>query len=256
MKENHKLGLYVSYYLARFNEIAYENLGYGNMHETHERIGKILSVPTNTVKNWRDEFDPLFGHRVGWYQRPMNPSRVKVAEALEELGEISIRAIVRDILIGNVQKNKDEFDLLISITNKEIISFNNADNIQTTPTSKAAKDFFLSTFYANHTPFEGVLSDYRNLEVGFDFKIENMEREIFVIAKGLSGETGSVLFSNKEWQLANDKKDKYYLCVIKNIATEPTLQFICNPAKELNPRKKVYSVIQVNWSVSEKELSI
>jgi len=106
MEESHRLGLYVSYYLSRFNETAYDNLGYGNMLETHERIGKILSVPANTVKNWRDEFDPLFGHRAGWYQRPMNPSRVKVAESLEELDEISIRAIVKDILTGHIQKKR------------------------------------------------------------------------------------------------------------------------------------------------------
>jgi len=34
MEVNHKLGLYVSYYPARFDEVAYQNLGFGNQGKT------------------------------------------------------------------------------------------------------------------------------------------------------------------------------------------------------------------------------
>jgi hypothetical protein len=78
MEDNHKLGLFVSYYLSRFNTTAYQNLGFGNQGETHIKIGQLMNINPHTIKNWRDEFDPVHGHRVGWYQRKMNPSRVNV----------------------------------------------------------------------------------------------------------------------------------------------------------------------------------
>lgn len=80
MEESHKLGLYVSYYLSRFDKQAYEARGFGNQKQTHDHIGKLLDVKPATVKNWRDEFDPIHDARAGWYQRSMNPSRVSVVE--------------------------------------------------------------------------------------------------------------------------------------------------------------------------------
>jgi hypothetical protein len=256
MEENHKLGLYISYYLSRFNEVAYKNLGYGTMYETHNKIGQILSVPPNTVKNWRDEFDPLFGHRVGWYQRPMIPSRIRVAEALEELDEISIRSIVKDILSGRVQNESDEFEQLISIAGEPAPANEQRKFIPRTPTGKAAEEFFISSFESDQIPFKGVLIDCRDLGVGYDFRIEDEKGIIFIEVKGLSGDAGGVLFTSKEWQVANEKKDLYYLCVIKNTDSQPMLQFINNPAEKLNPNKNIHTVIQVSWSVSEKELNI
>lgn len=253
MEENHKLGLYVSYYLSRFNDIAYSNLGYGNMLETHNRIGKILSVPANTVKNWRDEFDPLFGHRAGWYQRPMIQSRLRVVEALEDLDEISVRAIVLDILKGNTLKN--EFEQLISIVSEKEPSLETGNFILRGPTGKKAEDFFIKYFNENKTPFLGKLIDCRDFGCGYDFRVEGYET-VYIEIKGLFGDTGGVLFTNKEWQVANDKRDLYYLCLIKNIDSQPTLQFIVNPANKLKPRKNIQTVIQVSWSVSEKDLNL
>lgn len=112
MEENRKLGLYVSYYLSRFDNKAYQNLGYGNQSETHNKIGKLLSVSPNTVKNWRDEFDPLFGHRAGWFQRPMLPSRVEVAKVLEKYDELQIRGIVKNIISGKINTEDEIMSLL------------------------------------------------------------------------------------------------------------------------------------------------
>lgn len=75
MENNHKLALYVSYYLSRFDKIAYEHLGFGKQQPTHKRIGEILGVKPHTVQNWRDQFDPIHGNRKGWHQREMTQSR-------------------------------------------------------------------------------------------------------------------------------------------------------------------------------------
>jgi hypothetical protein len=255
MVENHKLGLYVSYYLSRFNDVAYKNLGYGNMLETHKKIGQIISVPANTVKNWRDEFDPIFGHRVGWYQRPMIQSRIRVVEALKDLDEISLQAIVLDILKGDTLNNSFETEQLVSIISDKELSFESGKFILRGPTGKIAEDFFIQQFNNNKIPFTGKLIDCREYGCGYDFMVEGL-KTLYIEVKGLAGSTGGILFTNKEWQLANDKKDLYYLCVIKNIESQPTIQFINNPAERLNPNKYIHTVIQVSWSVSEKELNL
>lgn len=48
----------VGYYLSRFDRDAYKKLGFGNMTETHEKIGSVLEISSNTLKNFRDAFDP------------------------------------------------------------------------------------------------------------------------------------------------------------------------------------------------------
>ena len=119
MEDNHKLCLYVSYYLSRFNQDAYDNLGYSTMLEAHNEIGKILNVNPHTVKNMRDQFDPLHGFRVGWYQAPLSPSRVRIVQALENLDESEIRGIVKEILSGKIKEDPEEIDQLLSIATEE-----------------------------------------------------------------------------------------------------------------------------------------
>jgi len=50
MENNHKLTLFIAYYLSRFNEFAYVNLGLGNQIETHIKIGETLNVSPHTEK--------------------------------------------------------------------------------------------------------------------------------------------------------------------------------------------------------------
>lgn len=254
MKNNHKLGLYVAYYLSRFNKTAYKNLGFGNLYTTHQKIGERLSVPANTVRNWRDQFDPLFGHRVGWHQIPMTQSRIRVVEALKDLDEISVRAIVVDILNGNSQTKEYEFEQLIQIVSEKEQNYETSKFILRGPTGKLAEKIFINQFNEKKTPFTGKLVDCRDNGCGYDFKIEgNVVKYIEV--KGLAGDKGGILFTNKEWQVANENGDVYYVCLVKNIEHKPEIRFIKNPAQIFKPEKSIHTVIQVNWNVSDKELN-
>ena len=119
------------------------------MFTTHQKIGEILSVPANTVRNWRDEFDPLFGHRAGWYQRPMTQSRIRVTEALKDLDEISIRAIVLDILKGNSKSKIYEFEQLVQLVSEKEIEFEHNNFILRGPTGRSAEEYFINQFNQN-----------------------------------------------------------------------------------------------------------
>lgn len=255
MESNHKLGLYVAYYLSRFSKTGYENLGFGNMYTTHQKIGELLSVPANTVRNWRDEFDPLFGHRVGWYQRPMTQSRIRVVEALKDLDEISVRAIVLDVLNLNTQTKEYEIEQLVQIVSDKEPDFETRQFILRGLTGKSAEEYFISQFNENNTPFIGKLIDCRDLGCGYDFKIEGSKVN-YIEVKELAAEKGGILFTNKEWQKANDAGDDYFVCLVKNVDKNPEIKYIKNPAEKFNPEKSVHTVIQVNWCVSEKELNL
>ena len=255
MENNHKLGLYVFYYLSRFDEEAYQNLGFGNQVETHNKIGELLSVKPHTVKNWRDEFDPLFGHRAGWYQRPMNPSRIRVAQALENLDELQVRSIAKDILTGKIQEEPDEEEQLPTIASDETKGKSTQKFILRAPTGKAAEEYFQKHFSENKKPVDGKLIDCRDLGVGYDFRIETATEKYFVEVKGLSEFTGGVLFTNKEWSTAKDHGEKYFLCVVSNLNEKAEIVFIQNPADNLNPKKNIYTSIQISWSVTQNQLA-
>jgi hypothetical protein len=255
MENNHKLGLYVSYYLSRFDEEAYINLGYGNQRETHNKIGELLSVNPYTVKNWRDEFDPLFGHRAGWYQRPMSPSRVRVVQALENLDEPQIREIVKDIISGSIQNEEDELEQLLNIVTTDDSKKVTSKFILRAPTGRQAEEFYLKHFAENKKPIDGNILDCRDLGVGYDFRIERNNKNYFIEVKGLSEFSGGILFTSKEWTVAQKEGKNYFLCVISNLSEIPNIIFIQNPAQKLSPKKNIFTSIQISWSVSQNQLA-
>ena len=88
----------MGYYLARFDQAALVNLDYPTWTFAYRDIAEKLDVNKNSVNHWRDEFDPLFGYRAGWHQRPLAPSRQLVAKRFNDFDEPSLRKIVLDIL--------------------------------------------------------------------------------------------------------------------------------------------------------------
>lgn len=255
MENSHKLTLYISYYLSRFNNEALTNLKYTTWNNAFEDIGKKLLVKPHSVKNWRDEFDPLFGHRAGWHQRPMSPSRVKVAQALEDLNEFQIRGIVNDILTGKIKEEPEETEQLLSIVTGDTKEKKSRKFILRAPTGKSAENYFIQYYNKTFIPKKGALIDCRDLGCGYDFKIVSNNSETYVEVKGLADISGGVLFTDKEWQAARDKGKDFFLCIVKNINQDPKINFIQNPAARINPKKNIYTTIQINWSVTENELN-
>jgi hypothetical protein len=99
---NNQLGLIVGYYLARFNLEALRRLDYPTWTFAYRDIAEKLHVNRNSVNHWRDEFDPLFGHRSGWHQRPMASSRKRVVDRFASYDEPMLRKIIEDVLSGRI----------------------------------------------------------------------------------------------------------------------------------------------------------
>jgi 5-methylcytosine-specific restriction protein A len=99
MERNQVLGMVCGYYLSRFDADAYDGLGFETRGAAHDAIGRALGVPADSVRNWRDEFDPVHDNpRKGWHRRDMRPSRAKALDVLGRYSQSEIEAFVGGIL--------------------------------------------------------------------------------------------------------------------------------------------------------------
>jgi len=255
MEKNNKLALIVSYYLSKFNKTAYKNLGFSSFKETYEEVGRRLQVNKNSIKNMRDEFDPLHdNNRVGWYQRELRPSREKVVEKFQELDEEDLREIVLEIIFNKKFSDTENCKEIL-----ETISDNDKtknDNYKSRGvTGKKAEEIFLKYYENNKKPINGELVDTRYEGCGYDFKIKNNKDEFYVEVKGISDEIGGILFTSKEWKIARREKNKYFLVIISNLSNDYKITTIQNPVKKIEPEKNIYTSVQINWNVPANELT-
>ena len=242
MSEN---SIYISYYLSRFNEEAIENLGYQTWKQAFEDLSDKLKINKHTIKNWRDEFDPFHGHRAGWHQRPPRKIISSIISQFEQLEEYDVRQIVIEIIRGNLV----EFPIIDdSGQNSEAIF------ILRGPTGKKAEQFFIEHHKNNSLPIAGELIDIRDFGCGYDFEIMTNNERHYVEVKGLASNKGGILFTNKEWEVAKNERENYTVCLISNIIEVPEVTFINDPYSKLNPKKNIIQTVQVQWTVSNKDL--
>ena len=247
MKDSNSLSLVVAYYLSKYDEKAYETLGLGNRTESHRIIGEILGVNKNTVKNMRDEFDPLHENkRAGWYQRNLRPSRQKIVEQYQHLEEEELRDLVLEIL-----ENKHILDDDTSSDLIEVLDEPNANPIFIVRgiTGRKAEEIFLNFHKTNAHPIPGEIIDKRDHGCGYDYEISG-ESKVFIEVKGLDGDSGGISFTSKEWDVAQKEGEKYYLVLIKNVSSTPTVKIIQNPAKTLKPKKYIFTSVQIRWNLA------
>jgi hypothetical protein len=249
------LAIIVAFYLSKHDKQGLNNLGFKNDSDAFETTARILGIKKNYVKFRRDEFDSIHPWRKGW-QRPMDNRILRSIEALQDLEEPDLRDIVQGILHdGNYRTSEDvkQITSLFSEHKKEKIPIGKF--ILRAPTGKAGEEFFLKHYSENKKPIAGKLVDCRDFGVGYDFRIENNNNNIFVEVKGLSDFAGGILFTSKEWTVAKKEGDNYFLCIVSNLGDKAEIIFIQNPAEKLNPKKNTYTTIQISWSVTQNQLA-
>jgi len=255
MKYENELALIIAYYLSKFDETAYRNLGFGNKTETHKEIGRILNVKSSTIQNMRDEFDPIHDNpRAGWYQKQLSRSRIKVVNSFDNLDENELREVVLEILRNKTLENQEEFHDLV-----KTISIKDSERDKTTPylfrgiTGKKAEEHFINYHANTNLPVTGLLVDKREYGCGYDFEIINNDFTVFIEVKGLSDLNGGISFTDKEWKTANKQKERYFLILVKNINDKPEIQIIKNPSEQLHAEKAITTVVQINWYASANQ---
>ncbi|MDQ0878974.1 hypothetical protein QFZ77_007633 [Paenibacillus sp. V4I3] len=259
MEENRKLALIISYYLSKFDRKALSNLGYKTFTEAFNDIGERLGVKPNSIKNMRENFDPLHANtRVGWYQRELSISRLEILDKYGPLGEEALTSIVQEILSnykidGNINESIQTYINILGTEEEEQPSKSRQYTTRGL-TGKRAEDLFIEFFRQGRIEgFDGGLLDKRNDGCGYDFETEYEPKYMFEV-KGLMDNKGGIIFTDKEWNTAKELGERYILVFISDIEDSPNVTVIKDPFQKIIAKKNVYTTIAVNWSVGSNQL--
>src|ERR1051325_10197435 len=85
--------LVVAYAMSRLDGVYLASRGAHTWKQAFSEAAGALSVRATSLNNLRDEYDPIFGHRKGWYQRAMRPDRLRVMGDLAEVTDEALMAM-------------------------------------------------------------------------------------------------------------------------------------------------------------------
>ncbi len=234
-------------YLSKFDAVALGSLGFETFTEAFNVFGFAIGVQPRSIKNYRDEFDPLFPNdRMGWHKRTTRKYCKDIYDAYHQLDLSEFTSLIKNIIYKDY-----DLDLLIEEIAKD------EDNTESTfakrlITGQAAEQYFRDSF-AEVDLFQGhKLHDTTKFGCGFDFKLVNNDISPYfgVEVKGLNDKSGSVALTSKEYAVAGLLEERYFLFVVKNFREKPFHQIYRNPIKTLNFNKTEQRIIQTSWSVS------
>lgn len=258
MDSNRKLAHIVAYYLSRFDKVALANLAYKTYKEAFQKTAEALNILPNYIKFRRDEFDVAHPHRKGWHKRPMTLSITNTINALQDLDEPTLRSVVLDILVkGKEFEMSDDFESLVSIVPEEKKKKQKRAYVPRNITGRKAEEIFIEWFKSDQEilPLGKDFIDMRDYGCGYDFQIVVSDKQVYgVEVKGVLEDEGGILITGKEWETSGRMKTDYFLILVSNIDSDPVIRVINNPYEKLSPKRNLQTVIQVNWTVSPKEI--
>lgn len=162
MKENNALALIVAYYLSKFSDLAYQNLGFRNYSDGHKQIGSLLNIKPSSVRNMRDEFDSIHENsRKGWL-RELRKSRLSVVEKFQYHTEEELRDVISEILNNSnesIMSIAESFVLVPDTVDKKSVFILRA------PTGRKAEEHFIDYHKVTGKPVSGFLEDCKGFRL-------------------------------------------------------------------------------------------
>jgi len=233
-------------FLAKFDLMGLKSLGFESFAEAFNVIGYASGSKPASIKNYRDEFDPLFPNlRMGWHKRPI---RDYCRAVYQEYGDLDL----------------DSFSGLV----KSFFGFDqNAASAIETPrldeasafsqrliTGAAAEQYFES-IHPRIPEFAGYLvENTTRFGCGYDFRLRREAHEpdfLAVEVKGLKDLTGSLSMTPKEHDVASTLGERFYLFVVRNFREKPSHSIYRNPlSADLSFKRSERVLVQVSWVAS------
>ncbi|MDR3737425.1 MAG: DUF3883 domain-containing protein [Terracidiphilus sp.] len=235
-------------YLSKFDEVGLNRLGFDSFREAFNLIGYALGSRPASIKNYRDEFDPLLSKkRKGWHKRPMREYCREIFSQFKELDIDSFTGLVKSF-VGSDANILSEIEP-IDHPEKSESSF-----AQRLMTGLAAEQYFESIH--NKIPeFNGyLLENTTRFGCGYDFRLRlESERNDFlaVEVKGLRDDSGSLSMTPKEYRVASELRERFFLVVVKNFRETPSHSIFQDPLSSGLLFKRVErTLIQTSWMTS------
>lgn len=234
----------IGLFLSKFDRRVLGAFGFSGFKEAFNVFGYSVATSPNSIKNYRDEFDPYFPNgRNGWHKREIREYCRNIMQKTKDLSFEEFYAIICSII---TEGNMDVGD----IRESDIITKDNGLVQNRLITGKAAEEYFVRHYNAIGVFQNYELKDTTNLGCGFDYKLTNGSSNFYIEVKGIKEKQGSILMTEKEHAMAGMLQDRYCLFVVSNFREAPTHQLFFNPlkCKSLNFQRQERQVVQVSYS--------
>jgi hypothetical protein len=234
-------------YFSKYDLAGVKKLGFGSFLEAFNVIGYALGARPASVKNYRDEFDPLFpNRRKGWHKRATREYCLKLFKQYKDLDLEAFCGLVRSFVgydenaWSEVRPEEEKADGESSFAKRLI-------------TGLAAEQYFESVHPRLPEFKDFVLENTTRLGCGYDFRLRSEACEDFLAieVKGLKERTGTLAFTPKEHEVAAALNNRFFLFVVKNFMESPFHEIYQDPlAGNLRFKKKERVVVHTSWLVS------
>jgi len=172
-------------YLSKFDLAGVRKPGFESFAEAFNVVGYALGSKPASVKNYRDEFDPLVSRRrKGWHKRPIRAHCLAVFEEYKALDFESFTGLINAFL--GYDRN-----LWSELEPTEQPDDSGSAFAQRLITGLAAEQYFESVKASQ----EGFLA---------------------VEVKGLKDRTGGLSLTPKEYEAAKNLRERFFLFVVRN----------------------------------------
>ncbi|MEK6925765.1 MAG: DUF3883 domain-containing protein [Nanoarchaeota archaeon] len=232
-------------YLSKFDTNGLKFLGFDSFTEAFNVIGLALNVQPASVKNYRDEFDPLFPNkRQGWHKRGIREYCKKIYDNFHNLDLANFSTLLKKI----IYKNQDLDVLMEEVAKKE--GDKESSFAKRLITGQAAEQYFKDNFLSIDL-FRGYkIEDTTKIGCGFDFKLIKDEKEDYlsVEVKGLNESKGNIALTNKEYMVANLLSKRYFIFLVKNFKEKPSHKIFRDPTNSLIFNRIENRITQISWN--------
>lgn len=234
----------VGYAMSRLDKKYLAMLGLRSWKAAYAMASEAMSVRPTSFKNLRDEFDPMHGNaRRGWWDRAIRPSRQRVAAELEGISDDALFELVHRILKRESDVTAPAIDALAPVTG---VAAAVAERLLT---GHRAEEFFIE----NASRLVGVapnrLVDCRRNACGYDFAANNEDDRVFEV-KGLKGNRGDILFTDREWAEAGSRSKHYILIVVGRLESTPLAKVFPDPRRSISATCVWRQSVTATWRSS------
>ncbi len=230
-------------YLSKFDLDGLKRLDFESFSQAFNVFGFALDVQPASIKNYRDEFDPLYpNNRKGWHKRTM---RAYCKTILNEFGDLQLDEFVK-LLKTIIYKDYDLDSLIEEIAKTEGEDSSFAKRLIT---GHAAENYFTQKYKEVDLFRECELEDKTKCGCGFDFWLVSPDSFYAVEVKGINEQSGNISMTKKEHTVASVLRNQYFLFVVTNFRETPFHQLFRDPLNsDLAFEKIEQKIIQTSWA--------
>jgi hypothetical protein len=233
--------LIVAYAMSRLDRKFLETLRLPSWSAAFKQIGSQIDTKPSSLKNLRDEFDPVHENaRRGWINRPMRPNRQRVIAEFSELSDDGLMEIVGRILSRDPEVTEE---VVVPLAASRSRLENVAERLRT---GRLAEEFFLRESKSICGIGADDILDRRNDAQGFDFSVLSRS-SLMIEVKGISHTAGEILFTDREWSVAKQSRDDYWLVVVGRLPDVPLAKLVVDPFSCLRIRSVIERCTRISW---------